>query len=268
MPKDFRRNSVKNDLPEGQQPVGADDFLIEGRNAVKEAILSGRHIEKLFVIKPVQGEPRSDIYMLARARNIDVVETFRQKLDKMSVTGSHQGYVAFCTPKEFSTVEDILSAVKAAGRKPFVVLCDGITDPHNLGAIIRSAAAFGADGIVIPKHNCAPMNAAVFKASAGTAEKIPIAKVGNVVDAIKRMKTAGLWLYAADMSGDKTIWQEQYTGNVCIVVGSEGKGISQIVKKNCDISVRIPMAPGVESLNVSVASALIMSEVYRQRNGF
>ena len=238
---------------------------IEGRNAVIEALRAGRAIDKIYIAKGEVDQTLGHIASKARAQGVVVVETDRRKLDAMSQTHAHQGVVALCAVKEYCTVEDLLQRAAEKGEAPFLVMCDEISDPHNLGAIIRTAECVGAHGVIIPKRRSAGLTAVVDKASAGAAEHLPIARVANLSAAIETLKKAGVWVYGAAAEGESPLWKTDLTGSVCIVIGSEGDGISRLVREHCDVLVSIPMKGEISSLNASAAAAVLMYEALRQR---
>ena len=202
----------------------------------------------------------------ARSAGVVVVEADRRKLDAMSQTHAHQGVIALCAVKEYCTVADILAIAQARGEPPFVIVCDEISDPHNLGAIIRSAECAGAHGVIIPKRRSAGLTAVVDKTSAGAVEHVAIARVPNLSAAIGELKKSGLWVYGAAAEGASPMWQTDLTGPVCLVIGSEGDGIGRLVRENCDFLVSIPLKGQISSLNASAAAAVLMYEVLRQRS--
>lgn len=238
---------------------------IEGRNAVIEALRAGRTIDKIYLAKGDTDQTLGFIAAKARAAGVVVVETDRRKLDAMSQTRAHQGVIALCAVKEYCTVEDILAVADARGEAPFVIVCDEISDPHNLGAIIRSAECVGAHGVVISKRRSAGLTAVVDKTSAGAAEHMAVARVANLSAALTALKKRGLWVYGAAAEGTGTLWQTDLTGPMCLVIGSEGDGMSRLVREQCDFLVRIPLRGQVSSLNASTAAAVLMYEVLRQR---
>lgn len=240
--------------------------LIEGRNAVIEALRAGRTLDKIYIAKGDVDQTLGHIASKARSAGIVVVEADRRKLDAMSQTHAHQGVIALCAVKEYCTVADILAIAQERGEPPFVVVCDEISDPHNLGAIIRSAECAGAHGIIIPKRRSAGLTAVVDKTSAGAAEHVAIARVPNLSAAIAELKKAGLWVYGAAAEGTSSLWQTDLTGAVCLVIGSEGDGIGRLVRENCDFLVSIPLKGQISSLNASAAAAVLMYEVLRQRS--
>lgn len=240
--------------------------LIEGRNAVIEALRAGRTIDKIYIAKGDVDQTLGHIASKARSAGVVVVEADRRKLDAMSQTHAHQGVIALCAVKEYCTVADILDVAKTRGEPPFVIVCDEISDPHNLGAIIRSAECAGAHGIIIPKRRSAGLTAIVDKTSAGAAEHVAIARVPNLSAAIGELKKSGLWVYGAAAEGASPMWQTDLTGPVCLVIGSEGDGIGRLVRENCDFLVSIPLKGQISSLNASAAAAVLMYEVLRQRS--
>ncbi len=239
---------------------------IEGRNPVTEAIRSGRTIDKILIQSGEKNGSIRKIIALAREKKIVITEVDRAKLDKLSETKSHQGVIAFAAAKEYSTVEEILDLAKAKGEAPFVIIADDLNDPHNLGSIIRTANAAGAHGVIIPKRNSVGLSPVVDKTSAGALEFTKVAKVSNLTSTIETLKKANVWIVAADMDGENTLYNHDFSGGVGIVVGSEGKGVSRLVKEKCDFVVRIPMLGQINSLNASVAAALMIYEVVRTRN--
>lgn len=238
---------------------------IEGRNPVTEAIKSGRTIDKILVQSGEKNGSIRKIIALAREKKIVISEVDRARLDKLSETKSHQGVIAFAAAKEYSTIEEILDLAKEKGESPFVIIADDLNDPHNLGSIIRTANAAGAHGVIIPKRNSVGLSPVVDKTSAGALEFTKVARVSNLASAIDTLQKANVWLVAADMDGDRTIYEHDFSGGVGIVVGSEGKGVSRLVKEKCDFVVRIPMNGQINSLNASVAASLMIYEVVRTR---
>lgn len=244
---------------------GGNLDMLEGRNPVIEAIKAGRSIDKILIAK---GEREgSIIYLaaLAAEKKIVLQEVDRAKLDKLSVTGSHQGVVAYVSVKEYVEVEDILDIAAAKGEDPFILILDGITDAHNLGAILRTADACGVHGIIIPKRRAIGLNAAVAKASAGAVEYVPVARVTNIAMTLGYLKSRNIWVAGTDSTGNKSFQDVDLKGAIAIVIGSEGEGVRRLVGEACDFIVNIPMKGHVNSLNASVAAALMMYEVSRQR---
>ena len=241
--------------------------LIEGRNAVNEAMRAGRAIDKLFVARGSNDSALGRIISRAREQGLAVVTVDRRKLDEMSVTGSHQGVIAVAAVTSYASIDDILALAAERGEDPFVVVCDEISDVHNLGAIIRSAECAGAHGVVIPKRRSAGLTAVVDKTSAGAAEFLPVARVANIPAALDEMKERGLWVYGAAAEGACGMWETDLSGGVCLVIGSEGDGLGRLVREKCDALVSIPMRGRVSSLNASAAAAILIYEVLRQRTG-
>lgn len=237
---------------------------IIGRNPVAEAIKSGRQIDKIIVKKgEIEGSLRP-IIKKARDAGIPIIEAERQKLDQLSEGGNHQGVIAYVATHSYASVSDILSGAREKGRPPFVIILDKITDPHNLGSIIRTANCAGADGIIIPKRGSVGLNEVVAKTSAGAIEYVPVAKVTNISQTIEDLKKEGLWIAGAE-AGGSPMYKQDLTGAIGLVIGSEGEGISRLVKEKCDFLVEIPMFGDVNSLNASVAAAVLMYEVVRQK---
>lgn len=238
--------------------------IIAGRNAVIEALKSNKQIDTIFMLDDSTGS-LGKIKALARDKNVIVKSVSKQKLDFLSDNVNHQGVVAEYSCAEYSTVEDILSVSKEKGTNPFIIIADEIEDPHNLGAIIRTAEACGVDGIIIPKRRSASLNTTVYKTSAGAASVVKVARVSNLVSCIKDLKKNNIWIYGADMDG-KSWDKDDLTGPVALVIGSEGKGISRIIKEECDFILSLPMLGSINSLNASVAAGVLMYEVVRQRS--
>lgn len=240
--------------------------IIEGRNAVIEALRAGRVIDKIFIQKGETDKTLGHIASKARDAGVVVVDADRRKLDGMSQTHAHQGVIALAAIREYCTVSDILAIAAERNEPPFVVVCDEISDPHNLGAVIRTAEAAGVHGIVIPKRRSAGLTSIVDKTSAGAAEHMAVARVANLTAAIKELQDAGVWVYGSAAEGSSALWQTDLKGPICIVIGSEGDGISRLIRENCDFLVSIPMQGKVSSLNASAAAAVLIYEVLRQRN--
>lgn len=240
-----------------------DDKII-GRNPVREAIKSGRDIDKILVKKGEIEGSLVPIIKMAKNEGIPVVETDKQKLDQVAEGGNHQGVIAYVATHSYCTVKDILESAKNKGHDPFIIILDKITDPHNFGSIIRSANCVGADGIIIPKRNSVGLNSVVAKTSAGAIEYTPVAKVTNIAQTIEALKKEGIWVAGAEAGGD-TMYRTNLKGPIALVIGSEGEGISRLVKESCDFLVEIPMFGDVNSLNASVAAAVLMYEISRQR---
>ncbi|MCI9355705.1 MAG: 23S rRNA (guanosine(2251)-2'-O)-methyltransferase RlmB [Firmicutes bacterium] len=244
--------------------MGKNENQLEGRNAILEALRNGRDMEKLLVIKASAEGTIKRIIAQASKKGVVIQEVSRQKLDELSQTKNHQGVIAIVSAHNYATVGDILENAKSKGEPPFIVVLDGITDPHNLGAIIRSAECAGAHGVIIPKHRSVGLNATVGKTSAGAIEYMPVARVTNIVKTMEQLKKEGLWFACADMKG-LDYFDTNMKGAIGIVIGSEGDGVSRLVKENCDFTVAIPMYGKIASLNASVAAGLLLYEVVRQR---
>lgn len=239
--------------------------LIEGRNAITEALRAGRAMDKIYIAKGETDKALGHIAAKARSAGIVVVDCDRRKLDAMSVTKAHQGVIALCAVREYNSVEDILALAKEKGEQPFIIVCDEISDPHNMGAVIRSAECAGAHGVIIPKRRSAGLTAIVDKASAGAAEHMLVARVPNIPAVLKQLKGEGLWIYGTAADGKNGLWDTDFTGPVVLVIGSEGDGIGRLVGETCDFVVSIPMKGQVGSLNASAAASVFMYEVLRQR---
>ena len=237
---------------------------LEGRNAILEALRNGRDMEKLMVIKGSAEGTIKRIMAQASKKGVVIQEVSRQKVDELSQTKNHQGVIAVVSAHNYATVEEILEYAQSKGEPPFIVILDGITDPHNLGAIIRSAECAGAHGVIIPKHRSVGLNATVGKTSAGAIEYMPVARVTNIVKTMEQLKKQGLWFACADMKG-LDYFDTDMKGAIGVVIGSEGDGVSRLVKENCDFTVAIPMYGKIASLNASVAAGLLLYEVVRQR---
>ena len=237
---------------------------IEGRNAVLEAFRAGRTVDKLFVLDGCRDGAVLTILREAKKQNTIVSFVKKERLNQMSETGQHQGVIAQAAAYAYSSVEDILSAAAEKGEDPFIILLDGIEDPHNLGAIIRTANQAGAHGVIIPKHRSAGLTAVAAKASAGAVNYVPVAKVSNIGAAIEELKTKGLWFVCADMGGT-VMYDCNLTGPIGLVIGSEGSGVSRLVREKCDFTAAIPMKGNIDSLNASVACGVLAYEILRQR---
>ena len=240
--------------------------IIEGRNAVIEALRAGRAIDKIFIAKGDVDKTLGHIASTAREKGIVVVEADRRKLDFMSLTKAHQGVVAVVGVRDYVNIEDIFAIAEERGEEPFIIVCDEISDPHNLGAIIRSAECSGAHGVIIPKRRSAGLTAIVDKSSAGAAEHMAIARVPNIPAALKELKERGVWVYGTAADGANGLWNTDFKGSMALVIGSEGEGMGRLVKETCDFVVSLPMKGKVSSLNASAAAAIVMYEVLRQRS--
>ena len=277
-----QKNRKQNRPARGQE---RDTTLYEGRNAVMELLRAGRTVDKLFVApdqheriadnlaharqssQVVTNGRMADIIALARQSGAVVTQVDRRKLDAMSETGVHQGVIAQAAAHEYVSIDDLLQVARDRGEQPLLLLCDGLTDPHNLGAVIRSAETAGAHGVIIPKRRSVGLTATAAKASAGALEHIGIARVTNLTAAIEQLKENGVWIFGADAGGDKSLYEADFAGAAAIVIGSEGSGLSRIVREACDFIVSIPMKGRVNSLNASAAAAVLLYEAVRQRLG-
>ncbi len=242
-----------------------NENMLEGRNAVTEALKAGRTIDKVFL---ASGETDSTLrYIASLAKKAGAVVTYcdRRKLDTMSQTGAHQGVIAMAAAHAYVTVEEILDYAREKGEQPLIVICDEITDPHNLGAIIRTAECAGAHGVIIPKRRSSGLTAVVGKASAGALEYMKIARVSNLSAAIKTLKENGVWVYGTAADGAAPLYKTDLTGSAAIIIGSEGEGMGRLVKESCDFMVSIPMKGQINSLNASNACAILLYEAVRQR---
>ena len=239
--------------------------VIAGRKPVIEALNAGTPVEKIYILRGTHGEPIDTIKRLARQRNILCSEADKHVIEKFSRDTNSQGVVAIVGTKEYIDVDDILSIATTKNEKAFILLFDEIEDPHNLGALIRTAVCLGAHGGIIPKHNAAPVNETVAKTSAGASAHFPIAKVTNIAATIEELKEKGIWIVGTDADAQRSFTDVDYSMPVALVIGNEGKGIRRLVKEKCDFLVKIPMTGSFDSLNASVAGALIMYEVFRKR---
>ncbi|MGI5977673.1 MAG: 23S rRNA (guanosine(2251)-2'-O)-methyltransferase RlmB [Candidatus Limivicinus sp.] len=240
--------------------------IIEGRNAVIEALRAGRAIDKIYIARGDVDKTLGHIASKARSKGIVVVEADRRKLDYMSETHAHQGVIALAAVREYSTIDDIFKVADERGELPFIIICDEISDPHNLGAIIRSAECVGAHGVIIPKRRSAGLTAIVDKASAGAAEHMTIARVPNIPAAVKELKGRGVWVYGTAADGQSDLWHTDLKGSLALVIGSEGDGMGRLVRESCDFIISLPMRGRLNSLNASAAAAVTMYEVLRQRS--
>ncbi|MDO4325166.1 MAG: 23S rRNA (guanosine(2251)-2'-O)-methyltransferase RlmB [bacterium] len=243
-----------------------EEQTIEGRNAVLEAFRAGKTVDKLFVLDGCQDGPVRTIVREAKKHDTIINFVTKERLDHMSETGKHQGVIAYTAVYEYSEVEDILKAAKEKGEPPFLFILDGIEDPHNLGAIIRTANLAGAHGVIIPKRRAVGLTATVAKASAGAISYTPVAKVTNLVATMEELKKEGLWFVCADMGGE-TMYRLDLKGPIGVVIGNEGDGVSKLVKEHCDMVASIPMKGDIDSLNASVAAGVLAYEIVRQRLG-
>lgn len=242
------------------------DGVIEGRNAVIEALRAGENIDKIFILKGETDKTLGHIASKARAAGIVVVDADRRKLDNMSRTHAHQGVIALAAVREYVSVESILQSAADKGEQPLLVICDEISDHHNLGAIIRTAECAGAHGIVIPKRRSAGLTAVVAKTSAGAVAHMPVARVPNIPSLLKDLKKQGVWIFGTAANGNTTLYDADLKGPAAIVIGSEGDGMTRLATENCDFLVSIPMRGKLNSLNASAAAAILLYEAVRQRS--
>lgn len=244
--------------------MGYEEFTIEGKNAVIEAFRSGKTIDKLYILDGCQDGPMMTIKREAKKQNCMMKFVEKERLDQMSETGKHQGVIAYAAAYEYVEVADMLKAAEEKGEQPFLFLLDNIEDPHNLGAIIRTANLAGAHGVIIPKNRAVGLTAVVARTSAGALNYTPVAKVTNLVKTIEELKKKGLWFVCADMSGTK-MYDLDLKGPIGLVIGSEGEGVGRLVKEKCDFVAAIPMKGNVDSLNASVAAGVLAYEIVRQK---
>ena len=240
---------------------------IVGRNPVLEVLKSEKEVEKILIIKGQLKGSINKIIGIARDRNIIVQQVDKNKLDQISGGNAHQGVAALINAYNYSSIEEILSKAKQSNRPPFIIILDEIEDPHNLGAIIRTAECGGAHGIVIPKRRSAHVTQTVYKSSVGAVEHMPVVKVNNISKTIEELKQKGLWVYGADMDGEEYYFNTELKGPIALVIGSEGKGMSRLVKEKCDFLLKIPMFGQISSLNASNAASILIYEVVRQNYG-
>ena len=243
------------------------DGVIEGRNAVLEALRAGASIDKLYLAKGDVDAALRHLASTARSKGVVVVECDRRKLDAMSLTHAHQGVIAVTAVREYADVDDILDVAREKGEAPLVIVCDELSDPHNLGAVIRTAECAGAHGVIIPKRRSAGLTAVVAKTSAGAVSYVPVARVPNLTACLKDLKARGLWVYGTAMDGESPLYQADLTGPAAIVIGSEGDGMSRLVSETCDMRLSIPMRGRLNSLHASAAAAIVIFEAVRQRLG-
>ncbi len=244
--------------------MGYEEFLIEGRNAVIEAFRAGKTIDKLYVLDGCQDGPVVTIKREAKKHDTLIKYVDKERLDQMSTTGHHQGVIAQAAAYEYAEVEDILKKAEEKGEPPFIFLLDNIEDPHNLGAIIRTANLCGAHGVIIPKNRAVGLTAVVARTSAGALNYTPVAKVTNLVQTMEDLKKQGLWFVCGDMDGE-VMYRHNLTGPIGLVIGSEGTGVGRLIKEKCDYVAGIPMKGDIDSLNASVAAGVLAYEIVRQR---
>ena len=264
--RNFKKNQNKNFRNEKQLEENEYDDIVEGRNAVLELLDSDRDINKIFVQSGERHGSINKIIAIAKENKVVVTEVEKSKLDFMSKTKNHQGVIAVVPPFNYCEVEDILEYAKNKNEDVFILILDGIEDPHNLGSIIRTAETAGVHGIIIPKRRTVTVNSTVAKVSAGAVEHMKIARVNNITDTIRKLKENGLWIIGTDGSATTLYYNQDLKGDIAIVIGSEGFGMSRLVKENTDMLVKIPMKGKITSLNASVSAGIIMYEAVKQRN--
>lgn len=263
---DLYLKDIENKRPDFAEKSEPFKDVIVGRNAVNEALKAKRPIDKLYIQTGIDAGMAAKLVAMAKSQGIAIKEVDRRKLDYLSGGGNHQGIAAVCAVKAYAQLEDIFLLAEARGEAPFLIVCDELEDPHNLGAILRTAECSGAHGVVIPKRRSAGLTYAVGKASAGAVEYIPVARVVNIADLLTQLKERGLWVYTADMDGQP--WCEtDFSGPLALVIGSEGKGVGKLVKQRSDFVVSLPIKGKINSLNASVAAGVICYEIARQRSG-
>ena len=258
----MRDNYRRREAPKPPEEV---EGQLEGRNALTEALRSGRTIDKVFIASGDIDKGLQRLAADAKSAGAVIVPVDRRKLDAMSVTHAHQGVIALAAAREYFTIDDILQEAADRGETPLIVICDELTDPHNLGAILRSAECAGAHGIIIPKRRSVGLTAVVAKASAGAVEYIKVARVTNINAAMEELKQKGVWIFGTAAEGSIPMYKAELTGPTAIVIGSEGDGMSRLVRQNCDVTVHIPMKGRISSLNASAAASILLYEAVRQR---
>lgn len=257
------KNTKKQDFRNNEEKLYDDQ--VEGRNSILELLESGKDINKIFVTRGEKHGSINKIIAIAKERKVMIVEKDKRQMDQMAQTENYQGVIAIVPPFEYCEIEDILEEANKKQEEPFILILDGIEDPHNLGSIIRTAETAGIHGIIIPKRRAASVNSTVNKVSCGAVEHMKIARVTNISDAIKNLKKAGLWICGTDINTEKYYYNQDLTGAIGIVIGNEGSGISDKVRKNCDFLVKIPMKGKVTSLNASVSTGIIVYEAVKQK---
>lgn len=248
-----------------QHPDVLPEGMIEGRNAVTEALKSGRAIDKLYVAAGDTDKGLARLAAQAKDAGAVVVQVDRRKLNELSPTGAHQGVIASVAAHEYASVDELLERAEERGEAPLLVICDELSDPHNLGAILRTAECAGAHGLIIPKRRSVGLTAVVSKTSAGALEYLPVARVSNIASTIEDLKKRGVWVFGTAADGDTTLYQADLKGPCAIVIGNEGAGMSRLVRERCDVLVSIPLKGNISSLNASAAAAVLLYEAVRQR---
>lgn len=260
-----KRPQMEAEPKRREEPRELPDDVLVGRNAVTEALKSGRGINKLWIASGDREGSVAEIAALAKERGIVVQYVERAKIESLAGGHRHQGVLAYVAPVPYAELDDILKAAEEKGEAPFLALLDELEDPHNLGALLRTADATGVHGILIPKRRSVSLNATVAKTSAGAVEYVPVARIGNIAQTLKKLKEKGFWVAGADMDGEKAYYEADLTGPLVLVVGSEGRGMSRLTKEACDFIVSMPMVGRINSLNASVAGSILMYESMRQR---
>ncbi|MBQ3391492.1 MAG: 23S rRNA (guanosine(2251)-2'-O)-methyltransferase RlmB [Clostridia bacterium] len=259
------RQKLGGDPGKADREEVLQEGVIAGRNAVMEALKGGAALEKIFVTRGERQGSIVRILALAREKKVPIQEADRVKLDYLSGITTHQGIVAYLSQTTYCTVEEMLEIARQKGEPPFLILCDEVADPHNLGAILRTAEIAGAHGVIVPRHRGVGITPTVAKASAGAVFHVPVAKVTNLVRTMEELKQKGVWIYGTDAAASSDLYETDLTGSLVLVVGSEGAGMSRLVRETCDFLVSIPMYGKINSLNASVAAGIVMYEVVRQR---
>lgn len=242
-----------------------EEFKIEGRNAVIELLKSNKNVNKIFVQKGERQGSINEIMKRAKEKKIIITEVDKNKLDTLSETKHHQGVIAFVSPVEYKDLDDIFSLAKEKNESPFILIADEIEDPHNLGALIRSAECAGCHGVIIPKRRASGVTEVVVKTSVGATEYVPIVRVNNINETIRQLKESGVWIVGTDGSANVTYYDQDMTGPIAIIIGSEGRGMSKLTMENCDFLVKIPMMGKITSLNASVSGGIVLFEALKQR---
>lgn len=276
MAENYRNNRRSENVHNNRRPEGErrgrpdsdslDENMIEGRNAVTEALRSGRTIDKVFVATGETDQALDRLTAQAKKAGAVVVMVDRRKLNTMSQTGAHQGIIAMTAAHDYSSIDDIIARAEGRGEKPLIVICDELTDPHNLGAIIRTAECAGAHGVIIPKRHSVGLTSVVSKTSAGALEYMPVARVSNITNTIKDLQKRGIWVFGTAANGSVELYKADLKNAAAIVIGNEGDGMSRLVAESCDFTVSIPMRGEISSLNASAAAAIMLYEAVRQRS--
>lgn len=260
------KDAVQAEMLHDEKGISSDAVgVIEGRNAVSEALRTGTALDKLYVLRDGRDHTLRRLISRAKETGAVVIESDRRALDAMSVTHAHQGVIAVSAVRAYAQVEDLFALARERGEAPLFVICDALSDPHNLGAVIRTAECAGAHGVIIPKHRSAGLTAVVAKTSAGAVYHLPVARVANIPSLIKELKSRGVWIFGTTADGDTPLYNADLKGAAAIVIGNEGKGMTQLTEKSCDFRVAIPMKGKLSSLNASVAAAILLYEAVRQR---